>query len=70
MFLWWGPDLYCFYNGAYRPSMGNTGKHPGAMGEKGKVVWPEIWDFIYPEIEQVMNGGESTWHEDLYLPIF
>ncbi|MEO7767475.1 MAG: ATP-binding protein [Ferruginibacter sp.] len=70
MFLFWGPDLYCFYKDAYRPSMGNTGKHPAAMGEKGKVVWPEIWDFIYPEIEQVMNGGESTWHEDLYLPIF
>lgn len=70
MFLWWGPDLYCFYNDAYRPSLGKTGKHPAAMGEKGNVVWPEIWDVIYPEIEQVMNGGEATWHEDLYLPIF
>jgi hypothetical protein len=28
MFLWWGPELICFYNDAYRPSLGNNGKHP------------------------------------------
>ena len=29
MFLFWGPDSICFYNDAYRPSLGNNGKHPG-----------------------------------------
>ena len=29
MFLWWGADLTCFYNDAYRPSLGENGKHPG-----------------------------------------
>lgn len=28
MFLFWGPELICFYNDAYRPSLGNNGKHP------------------------------------------
>jgi hypothetical protein len=27
MFLFWGKDLLCFYNDAYRPSLGNNGKH-------------------------------------------
>jgi len=70
MFLFWGPQFYCFYNDAYRPSMGNSGKHPGAMGQMGQAAWPEIWAIIHPELEQVMNGGESTWHEDAHIPIF
>ncbi|WPU92861.1 hypothetical protein SNE25_26415 [Mucilaginibacter sabulilitoris] len=35
MFLWWGPQLIQFYNDAYRPSLGNNGKHPGALGQRG-----------------------------------
>ena len=44
MFLFWGGDLVCFYNDAYRPSLGSDGKHP-ALGKKGRELWPEIWDF-------------------------
>jgi hypothetical protein len=36
MFLWWGDDLVQFYNDAYRPSLGNDGKHPTALGQKGE----------------------------------
>ncbi|RYF83173.1 MAG: PAS domain-containing sensor histidine kinase, partial [Chitinophagaceae bacterium] len=43
MFLFWGDDLVCFYNDAFRPSLGVDGKHP-AIGKKAKVVWEEIWD--------------------------
>ncbi len=46
MFLFWGDDLVQFYNDAYRPSLGNNGKHPKALGQKGKECWPEIWDNI------------------------
>src|SRR5205085_956808 len=42
MFLWWGEDLIQFYNDAYRPSLGNNGKHPTALGQKGQDCWPEI----------------------------
>lgn len=70
MFLFWGREHYCFYNDAYRPSLGIAGKHPDAIGKTGKEVWPEIWDVIYPQIAQVMGGGEATWHEDVLLPIF
>lgn len=70
MFLFWGPDLICFYNDAYRPSLGNDGKHPQAMGQKGAETWPEIWDFIKPLIDTVLAGGEASWNEDQLLPIY
>lgn len=69
MFLFWGDDLTCFYNDAFRPSLGINGKHP-ALGKKGKDVWPEIWYFIAPLIEQVMTTGKSVWYEDQLLPIY
>jgi PAS domain S-box-containing protein len=70
MFLFWGPDHICFYNDAYRPSLGNDGKHPAILGQKGAEYWPEIWEFIKPLIDQVLNTGEATWHEDQLLPIY
>jgi PAS domain S-box-containing protein len=70
MFLWWGQDLIQFYNDAYRPSLGNEGKHPTALGQKGKDCWPEIWDIIYPLIAQVLRTGEATWSEDQLVPIY
>lgn len=70
MFLFWGPDHICFYNDAYRPSLGNDGKHPAILGQKGAEYWPEIWEFIKPLIDQVLVEGEATWHEDQLLPIY
>ena len=56
MFLFWGEQHLCFYNDAYRPSLGNEGKHPYALGKPGADVWPEIWAFIKPLIDQVLAG--------------
>lgn len=70
MFLFWGPEHVCFYNDAYRPSLGNNGKHPAILGQKGADFWDEIWYFIKPLIDQVLTQGEATWHEDQYLPIY
>jgi two-component system sensor histidine kinase VicK len=70
MFLWWGPDLICFYNDAYRPSLGTNGKHPGILGMPCEKAWPDVWDYIRPLIEQVTSGGESVFMEDLLLPIY
>lgn len=70
MFLWWGDELIQFYNDAYRPSLGNEGKHPKALGQHGEDCWPEIWPVIKPLIDQVMSGGESHWSEDQLIPIY
>lgn len=70
MFLWWGPDLIQFYNDAYRPSLGNDGKHPKALGQRGEDCWQEIWPVIKPLIDQVLATGEPTWSEDQLIPIY
>lgn len=69
MFLFWGKELVCFYNDAYRPSLGIDGKHP-MIGKGGKEGWPEIWHFIGPLIETVMTTGKAVWFQDQYLPIY
>lgn len=69
MFLWWGPELIQFYNDAYLPSFGQ-GKHPVAMGQRGEECWPEIWPIIYPQIQDVMERGIASWHEDQLVPIY
>jgi PAS domain S-box-containing protein len=70
MFLWWGENLIQFYNDAYRPSLGNNGKHPKALGQRGEECWPEIWETIKPLIDQVIAGKGATWSEDQLIPIF
>jgi len=68
MFLWWGPELVQFYNDAYLPSFG-AGKHPSAMGQRGRECWPEIWSIIAPQIEDVMLRAKASWNEDALVPI-
>lgn len=70
MLLWWGKNLIQFYNDAYRPSLGLSGKHPTALGQKGIDCWKEVWPEISPLIDQVLNKGEATWSEDQLLPIY
>jgi PAS domain S-box-containing protein len=69
MFLWWGPELVQIYNDAYRPSFGNDGRHPRALGMRGADFWTDIWAIIGPQIAQVMAGGDATWNEDQLVPI-
>lgn len=70
MFLFWGDDLICFYNDAFRPSLGNEGKHPWALGKKGQEVWGEIWSIIKPWIDHVLTTREAIWMEDQLVPIY
>src|SRR5690349_10988788 len=44
MFLWWGPELVQLYNDAYRPSLGQGGRHPRALGSRGREFWTDIWE--------------------------
>ncbi|QIP18072.1 PAS domain-containing protein [Spirosoma aureum] len=69
MLLFWGEELICFYNDAFRPSLGKEGKHPG-QGKKGPEMWAEIWDFIGPLINQVMKTGEPVFFQDQLVPFY
>jgi PAS domain S-box-containing protein len=68
IFVFWGPELICFYNDAYRQSLGPE-KHPSMLGARGREVWDEIWPIIGPQIEMVLSGGGATWFEDHLVPI-
>jgi len=70
MFIFWGDEHICFYNDAFRPSLGNEGKHPAALGQRGINTWPEIWDTVKPLIDQVTSTRTATWAEDQLLPIY
>ena len=50
MFVFWGPDLYCFYNDAYSRSIGPE-KHPALLGARGRDMWQEVWPVIGPQIQ-------------------
>ena len=69
MFLFWGNDFLCFYNEAFRPSLGAEGKHP-AIGKKAIVVWGEIWHIIGPLIQQVIVTHKRVWFEDRLVPFY
>ncbi len=68
MYIWWGPDLACLYNDAYRQSIGPE-RHPGSLGRPAREVWDEIWDIIGPQIDQVLSGRGATWNVDHLVPI-
>ena len=66
MLIWWGAELVMLYNDAYRPILGAT-KHPGALGQRGRECWPEVWHIIGPMLEGVLTTGEATWSDDQLL---
>ena len=68
MFIWWGPELIQFYNDAYCKTM-DEGKHPAALGQRGRDCWQEIWTTIGPQIDYVMSGQGATWREEQLLPV-
>jgi PAS domain S-box-containing protein len=68
MYIWWGGELFCFYNDAFRQSIGPE-RHPSSLGQPGREVWEEIWPIIGPQIDQVMSGGRPTWNENHLVPI-
>ncbi len=64
--LWWGPERWMFYNDGYRPMLGKL-KHPQFLGASGQACWAEVWDVIGPMMDNVIETGDATWSEDLFL---
>lgn len=69
MFVWWGADLTQFYNNSFQKILEENGKHPLALGQKGKDCWGETWPVIYPFILKVLSGT-NKFDEDQSIPIF
>src|SRR5690349_18287907 len=66
MWMGWGPELRFFYNDAYRRDTLGV-KHPRALGEPFREVWPEIWGDLEARIRTVLETGQATWDEALLL---
>jgi signal transduction histidine kinase/DNA-binding response OmpR family regulator len=64
--VFWGPDRVVLYNDAYRPVFG--GKHPWAFGRPGREAWREVWDFLGPVFDGVVQTGEA--YSARALPFF
>ncbi len=69
MVLFWGPEFVQLYNDAYRPSLGEQGRHPSALGQRAHECWEEIWDVVAPQLAEVRERGRPTWHENALVPI-
>ena len=67
LLLWWGPQYVSIYNDAYRPILGT--KHPSALGQPFRQVWPEIEHILSPLIDTPFNGGPATWMDDILLEV-
>ncbi|MBD2435656.1 response regulator [Nostoc sp. FACHB-110] len=66
MVIWWGKELVLIYNDAWRAILGT--KHPNALGKSGWEVWPEVWNIIGEQLNNVLETGQATWFNDLLLP--
>ncbi|CAM3778161.1 PAS domain-containing protein [Mucilaginibacter galii] len=63
--IYWGSDFTLIYNDAWSTIPGN--KHPWALGKPGAVVWPEIWDGLEQQFNDVLNKGQSIRQPDSLL---
>jgi PAS domain S-box-containing protein len=54
MFVWWGEELVCLYNDAYRQAM--SGDISSSLGRPAREVWRDHLHRIMPQIDHVRSG--------------
>jgi signal transduction histidine kinase/DNA-binding response OmpR family regulator len=67
MAIYWGPELNCIYNDAERDVLGNL--HPGALGQPASKLLRDSWEITGPQLQRVVDRGETTWAEDQPLTV-
>jgi PAS domain S-box-containing protein len=65
--LFLGPNLIQIYNDSCRDWMG--AEHPACLGQPVSEFWPEVWDFVAPVCEGVMQRRESFIFDDQPLTV-
>lgn len=63
----WGEHCIQIYNDAYNEIYGD--KHPAAFGAPASRTWGEIWDFLGPAIDGVLERGETLRFASTLLPL-
>jgi len=67
MAVYWGPELRLIYNDAWAPVLRE--RHPAALGRTAAEVWPDIWDLVRPDFEEVLASGLGRSIYEQMLPI-
>lgn len=55
----WGTDLIVLYNDAYAPLLGD--RHPGALGQPLRDVWPEIYGEVGTLHDEILRGDRGSF---------
>ncbi len=67
MLIWWGAERIQLYNDAHAPAL-QPDRHPATLGQPGALAWPEGWETLGPQIENVLSGRGPVWHEHYPIP--
>jgi PAS domain S-box-containing protein len=66
MAIWAVPSLGLIYNDQYAALLG-AAHHPAALGRSAREVWASQWQWLGPDLEQVIGRGEAAIHPQLRL---
>jgi PAS domain S-box-containing protein len=66
MAIWAVPGLGLVYNDLYAALLGPA-QHPAALGRSARDVWAGQWQWLGPDLEQVIQRGEATTRPQLRL---
>jgi len=67
MALYWGEELYTFYNDAWVSIAGEA--HPKALGTPASTVWKDIWPILQPTIQRVFDSKRGSPIQKSLLPL-
>jgi len=62
--MFWGPELTMLYNDRYMPALGK--KEPRALGQPFRHIWSDVWEDVFPLVEETM-AGRGTYSEEMRL---
>jgi GAF domain-containing protein/DNA-binding CsgD family transcriptional regulator/DNA-binding Lrp family transcriptional regulator len=65
--IYWGDDLVLLYNDAWQELIGD--KHPEALGQPARDVFPEIWGTIGPMLTCVLEGEGAARNSEHLLSL-
>jgi len=67
MAIGWGPKFTLLYNGAWTALIGD--RHPRALGQPARAVFPGIWETVGPLLAGVMAGQGAVERHDQRLMV-
>lgn len=67
MAIYWGREMYVFYNDAWDPIFDNRAKY--ILGRPAKNAWGKYWEMMEPLALKVFKSGKAAIHQKVGLPV-